>query len=119
MRDMLEARKRGDYAFRDKEFKTAIDCYSQVEICHFCRQKSHVRVGNKYVMKSCIMILSGFLIRCYMGIISLLISSDCCFSPCSLFELFSVAVAISLVIGSPRFNFSFPYLFTLSFICSL
>ncbi|CAL5332050.1 unnamed protein product [Camellia sinensis] len=29
MRDMLEARKRGDLAFRDKEFKTAIDCYSQ------------------------------------------------------------------------------------------
>ncbi|KAF9622252.1 hypothetical protein IFM89_030294 [Coptis chinensis] len=29
MRDMLEARKRGDFAFRDKEFKTAIDCYSQ------------------------------------------------------------------------------------------
>lgn len=30
MRDMLEARKRGDFAFRDKDFKTAIDCYSQV-----------------------------------------------------------------------------------------
>ncbi|KAK3020934.1 hypothetical protein RJ639_046590 [Escallonia herrerae] len=29
MRDMLEARKRGDYAFRDKDFKAAIDCYSQ------------------------------------------------------------------------------------------
>lgn len=29
MRDMLEARKRGDLAFRDKDFKTAIDCYSQ------------------------------------------------------------------------------------------
>ncbi|XP_039064271.1 serine/threonine-protein kinase BSK1-like isoform X2 [Hibiscus syriacus] len=29
MRDMLEARKRGDVAFRDKDFKTAIDCYSQ------------------------------------------------------------------------------------------
>ncbi|KAL6963630.1 Serine/threonine-protein kinase bsk1 [Sarracenia purpurea var. burkii] len=29
MRDMLEARKRGDYAFRDKDFRTAIDCYSQ------------------------------------------------------------------------------------------
>ncbi|GKV23911.1 hypothetical protein SLEP1_g33585 [Rubroshorea leprosula] len=29
MRDMLESRKRGDYAFRDKDFKTAIDCYSQ------------------------------------------------------------------------------------------
>lgn len=31
MRDMLEARKRGDYAFRDKDFKIAIDNYSQVQ----------------------------------------------------------------------------------------
>ena len=30
MRDMLEARKRGDHAFRDKDFKAAIDFYSQV-----------------------------------------------------------------------------------------
>ncbi|XP_076934608.1 serine/threonine-protein kinase BSK1-like [Bidens hawaiensis] len=29
MRDMLEARKRGDHAFREKEFKAAIDFYSQ------------------------------------------------------------------------------------------
>ncbi|CAN6300261.1 unnamed protein product [Urochloa humidicola] len=29
MRDMLEARKRGDFAFKDKDFKEAIDCYSQ------------------------------------------------------------------------------------------
>ncbi|CAN1163199.1 Serine/threonine-protein kinase BSK1 [Linum perenne] len=29
MRDMLEARKRGDVSFRDKDFKAAIDCYSQ------------------------------------------------------------------------------------------
>lgn len=29
IRDMLEARKRGDFAFKDKDFKTAIDCYSQ------------------------------------------------------------------------------------------
>ncbi|KAJ4732934.1 kinase with tetratricopeptide repeat domain-containing protein [Rhynchospora pubera] len=29
MRDMLEARKKGDSAFRDKDFKTAIECYSQ------------------------------------------------------------------------------------------
>ncbi|XP_047308872.1 serine/threonine-protein kinase BSK1-like [Impatiens glandulifera] len=29
MKDILEARKRGDLAFRDKDFKTAIDCYSQ------------------------------------------------------------------------------------------
>ena len=36
MRDMLEARKRGDHAFRDKEFKTAIDCYSQVRFHTTC-----------------------------------------------------------------------------------
>jgi hypothetical protein len=30
MRDMLDARKRGDFAFKDKDFKAAIDCYSQV-----------------------------------------------------------------------------------------
>lgn len=30
MRDMLEARKRGDLAFRDKDFKNAINGYSQV-----------------------------------------------------------------------------------------
>ena len=30
MRDILDARKRGDLAFRDKDFKTALDCYSLV-----------------------------------------------------------------------------------------
>lgn len=42
MRDILDARKRGDFAFRDKDFKTAIECYSQVpydykkivQLCH-------------------------------------------------------------------------------------
>ncbi|KAK4753064.1 hypothetical protein SAY87_021862 [Trapa incisa] len=29
MRDVLEARKRGDLAFRDKEFRAAIECYSE------------------------------------------------------------------------------------------
>ncbi|XP_068326045.1 serine/threonine-protein kinase BSK1-like isoform X2 [Pyrus communis] len=29
MKDMLEARKHGDLAFRDKDFRSAIDCYSQ------------------------------------------------------------------------------------------
>jgi hypothetical protein len=33
MRDMLDARKRGDSAFKDKDFKAAIDCYSQVGMC--------------------------------------------------------------------------------------
>lgn len=35
MKDMLDARKRGDFAFRDKDFKTAMDCYSQVKMSHF------------------------------------------------------------------------------------
>ncbi|CAA0827738.1 Probable serine/threonine-protein kinase [Striga hermonthica] len=29
MRDLLDTRKRGDFAFRDKDFKVAVDCYSQ------------------------------------------------------------------------------------------
>ncbi|XP_042454189.1 serine/threonine-protein kinase BSK1-like [Zingiber officinale] len=29
MRDILDARKKGDFAFRDKDLKTAIECYSQ------------------------------------------------------------------------------------------
>lgn len=33
MKEMLDARKRGDSAFRDKDFRTAIDNYSQVWIC--------------------------------------------------------------------------------------
>jgi BR-signaling kinase len=33
MRDMLDARKRGDFAFKDKDFKAAIDCYTQVGMC--------------------------------------------------------------------------------------
>lgn len=32
MKEMLDARKRGDSAFRDKDFRTAIDNYSQVRI---------------------------------------------------------------------------------------
>ncbi|PWA58289.1 eukaryotic elongation factor 2 kinase [Artemisia annua] len=42
MRDMLEARKRGDHAFRDKDFKAAIDFYSQAKpLCHLlCDQTS-------------------------------------------------------------------------------
>lgn len=30
MQDMLNSRKRGDMAFREKDFRTAIDCYTQV-----------------------------------------------------------------------------------------
>lgn len=39
MRDMLEARKRGDVAFREKDFKNAIDCYSQVQFFLFARDE--------------------------------------------------------------------------------
>lgn len=35
MKDMLDARKRGDQSFREKDFKTAIDCYSQVLISSY------------------------------------------------------------------------------------
>lgn len=38
---MLEARKRGDVAFREKEFKTAVDCYSQVCICFLGDKNSY------------------------------------------------------------------------------
>ncbi|RWR73312.1 putative serine/threonine-protein kinase [Cinnamomum micranthum f. kanehirae] len=34
MRDTLEARKRGDFAFCDRDFKTAIDCYTQEMVFH-------------------------------------------------------------------------------------
>lgn len=30
MQEMLNSRKRGDHAFRDKDFRVAIDCYTQV-----------------------------------------------------------------------------------------
>lgn len=48
MRDMLDARKRGDLAFRDKDFKTAIDCYSQVilviyYLSYVCWEEDHDR----------------------------------------------------------------------------
>lgn len=33
MQDLLNSRNRGDVAFRDKDFKTAIDCYTQVAVC--------------------------------------------------------------------------------------
>lgn len=33
MQDLLNSRNRGDVAFRDKDFKTAIDCYTQVIFC--------------------------------------------------------------------------------------
>lgn len=44
MRDMLEARKRGDFAFRDKDFRAAIDCYTQVylELCSLYMDSSHL-----------------------------------------------------------------------------
>lgn len=44
MRDMLEARKRGDLAFRDKDFKTAIDCYSQVFAFILVRSLSAIKI---------------------------------------------------------------------------
>ncbi|CAD6204360.1 unnamed protein product [Miscanthus lutarioriparius] len=34
MRDMLDARKRGDSAFKDKDFKAAIDCTARRSLCY-------------------------------------------------------------------------------------
>ncbi|GAB4853076.1 Serine/threonine-protein kinase bsk1 [Ancistrocladus abbreviatus] len=51
MRDMLEARKRGDYAFRDKDFKTAIDCYSQfIDVGTMVSPTVHARRSLCYLM---------------------------------------------------------------------
>jgi hypothetical protein len=45
MQDMLNSRKRGDMAFREKDFRVAIDCYSQVNsnfyILSFVMQDPH------------------------------------------------------------------------------
>ncbi|KAF5177453.1 Serine/threonine-protein kinase BSK1 [Thalictrum thalictroides] len=51
MRDMLEARKRGDFAFRDKEFKTAIDCYSQfIDVGTMVSPTVHARRSLCYLL---------------------------------------------------------------------
>ncbi|KAL0323241.1 UNVERIFIED_CONTAM: Serine/threonine-protein kinase BSK1 [Sesamum angustifolium] len=51
MRDMLDARKRGDLAFRDKEFKTAIDCYSQfIDVGTMISPTVHARRSLCYLM---------------------------------------------------------------------
>ncbi|KAL3638962.1 Serine/threonine-protein kinase bsk1 [Castilleja foliolosa] len=51
MRDMLDARKRGDFAFRDKEFKTAIDCYSQfIDVGTMISPTVHARRSLCYLM---------------------------------------------------------------------
>ncbi|XP_057526116.1 serine/threonine-protein kinase BSK1-like isoform X1 [Amaranthus tricolor] len=51
MRDMLEARKRGDYAFKDKDFKTAIDCYSQfIEVGNMVSPTVYARRSLCYLM---------------------------------------------------------------------
>ncbi|CAA2964934.1 probable serine threonine- kinase At4g35230 [Olea europaea subsp. europaea] len=51
MRDMLDARKRGDLAFRDKDFKTAIDCYSQfIDVGTMISPTVHARRSLCYLM---------------------------------------------------------------------
>ncbi|KAL2529661.1 putative serine/threonine-protein kinase [Forsythia ovata] len=51
MRDMLDARKRGDLAFRDKDFKTAIDCYSQfIDVGAMISPTVHARRSLCYLM---------------------------------------------------------------------
>ncbi|XP_012829524.1 PREDICTED: probable serine/threonine-protein kinase At4g35230 isoform X3 [Erythranthe guttata] len=51
MRDMLDARKRGDLAFRDKDFKTAVDCYSQfIDVGTMISPTVHARRSLCYLM---------------------------------------------------------------------
>ncbi|KAL3845385.1 hypothetical protein ACJIZ3_002788 [Penstemon smallii] len=51
MRDMLDARKRGDLAFREKDFKTAVDCYSQfIDVGTMISQTVHARRSLSYLM---------------------------------------------------------------------
>uniref|UniRef100_A0A7C8ZTW3 non-specific serine/threonine protein kinase n=1 Tax=Opuntia streptacantha TaxID=393608 RepID=A0A7C8ZTW3_OPUST len=51
MRDMLDARKRGDSAFRDKDFKAAIDCYSQfIEVGTMVSPTVYARRSLCYLM---------------------------------------------------------------------
>jgi len=51
MRDMLDARKRGDSAFRDKDFKTAIECYSQfIDVGTMVSPTVHARRSLCYLM---------------------------------------------------------------------
>ncbi|KAK6118942.1 hypothetical protein DH2020_047321 [Rehmannia glutinosa] len=51
MRDMLDARKRGDLSFRDKDFKTAIDCYSQfIDVGTMISPTVHARRSLSYLM---------------------------------------------------------------------
>ncbi|KAL3613860.1 Serine/threonine-protein kinase bsk1 [Castilleja foliolosa] len=51
MRDMLDARKRGDFAFRDKDIKVAIDCYSQfINVGTMVSPTVHARRSLCYLM---------------------------------------------------------------------
>ncbi|GAB2214294.1 hypothetical protein Droror1_Dr00018636 [Drosera rotundifolia] len=48
MKDVLEARKRDDYAFRDKDFRAAIECYSQsVALAKLVMQKDAIDMLNE------------------------------------------------------------------------
>ncbi|GAB2300436.1 Serine/threonine-protein kinase bsk1 [Dionaea muscipula] len=61
MTEVLEARKRGDFAFRDKDFSTAIECYSQFidigtmvsptvfarrSLCYLFNEQAHAALGD-------------------------------------------------------------------------
>lgn len=52
MKDMLEARKRGDLAFRDKDFRSAIDCYSQVFILQCTENGQCLRESTPFLVKN-------------------------------------------------------------------
>ncbi|KAM7255894.1 hypothetical protein ACFE04_011635 [Oxalis oulophora] len=61
MRDMLEARKRGDVAFRDKDFKTAIECYSQFIEVIFRAMLDYLWRNGGHILASYDVILPGIL----------------------------------------------------------
>ena len=61
MQEMLSAKKRGDSAFREKDFKAAIDCYTQVVLSyHMC-----TLMQNPYGKNTRLLYLHGHLIYEY------------------------------------------------------
>lgn len=69
MRDMLDARKRGDFAFRDKDFKAAIDCYSQVGLLSKDEWYTCSAINHIYHVTNCLFVihLSRYCTRrCYI-----------------------------------------------------
>lgn len=80
MQDMLNARKRGDVAFREKDFKTAIKCYTEVQCTNICIL--HVFV------------LTGFLLSILHDLCQFVDSRQCIWR--LYFEIMTVGFSVSL-----------------------